>query len=53
MIKDGTELHLLASFCLVNAELRLTGANDSDFMVFKVQYAAVLGWVTPAPPDHS
>ena len=45
VLQDGTELHL-ASFCLADAELRLSGADDPAFAALKTKYADVLG----APP---
>jgi len=36
VLKDGTELHL-ASFCLADAELHLTGADDPAFKVRRTQ----------------
>jgi hypothetical protein len=52
VLRDGTELHL-ASFCLADAELRLTGADDPAFAALKVEYADVLGGAPPGlPPER-
>ena len=52
MLKDGTVLHL-ASFCLVDAELRLEGGDDPAFAALKVRYADVMGGAPPGlPPDR-
>ena len=52
VLKDGTELHL-ASFCLADAELRLTGTDDQAFTALKADYADVLGGAPPSmPPDR-
>jgi hypothetical protein len=52
VLKDGTEVHL-ASFCLADAELRLTGTDDPAFEMLKAKYAGVLGGAPPGlPPDR-
>jgi hypothetical protein len=52
VLTDGTELHL-ASFCLTDAELRLTGEDDPAFDDLKRQYADVLGGAPSGlPPDR-
>jgi hypothetical protein len=52
VLRDGTELHL-ASFCMVDAELRLEGADDPAFAALKAEYADVLGGAPPGlPPRH-
>ncbi len=51
MLKDAMELHL-ASFCMADAELRLTGADDSAFAVLKIQYAVLGGAPSGMPPDR-
>ena len=38
VLKDGKVLHL-APFCLIDAELRLEGADDPAFAELKVRYA--------------
>ena len=49
VLKDGTELHL-ATLCLAEAELRLTGTDDPAFAALKVKYADVLGGAPPGMP---
>ena len=52
MLKDGTELHL-ASFCLADAELHLTGADEPAFAALKARYSDVLGGAPHGmPPDR-
>jgi len=52
MLRDGTELHL-ASFCLTDAELRLSGDDSPAFTTLKAQYADVLGGAPPGlPPER-
>ena len=52
VLQDGTELHL-ASFCLADAELRLSGTDDPAFAALKTKYADVLGGPPPGmPPDR-
>ena len=52
VLRDGTVLHL-ASFCLADAELRLTGTDDPAFTTLKAAYADVLGGAPPGlPPDR-
>ena len=51
VLRDGTELHL-ASFCLADAELRLTGADDPAFAPLKAAYADVLGGAPPGMPPE-
>ena len=38
MLRDGTELHL-ASFCLADVELSLSGADHPAFTALKTEYA--------------
>ena len=52
LLHDGTELHL-ASFCLADVELRLSGADDPAFTTLKAEYADVLGGAPPGlPPER-
>ena len=52
VLQDGTELHL-ASFCLADAELRLSGTDDPAFPALKTKYADVLGALPSGmPPDR-
>ena len=49
---DGKELHL-TSFCLADADLRLTGVDNPAFGALKVQYVDVLGGAPQnLPPDR-
>jgi hypothetical protein len=53
LLRDCTELHL-ASFCLADAELHLSGTDDQAFAALKVEYNDVLGSAPPCmPPDRS
>jgi hypothetical protein len=51
VLRDGTELHL-ASFCLTDAELRLSGDDDPAFLALKAKYADVLGGAPPGMPPE-
>ena len=52
ILRDGTELHL-ASFCLADVELSLSGADHPAFTALKTEYADVLGGAPPGlPPDR-
>ena len=48
VLKDGTELHL-ATLCLAEAELRLTGTDDPAFAELKFKY--VLSGASPDIPS--
>jgi hypothetical protein len=50
VLKDGTELHL-ASFCLADAELHLTGADDPALAALKARYSDVLGGAPHGMPQ--
>jgi hypothetical protein len=51
-LKDGSELHF-AYFCLADAELHLTGADDPAFAALKGRYSDVLGGDPHGmPPDR-
>ncbi len=52
VLRYGTELHL-ASFGMVEAMLRPTGADDPAFAALKAEYATVLGGAQPGlQPDR-
>jgi hypothetical protein len=52
VLRDSTELHL-ASFCMMDTELRPAGADDPTFSTLKAEYADVLGGAPPGLPPES